>query len=863
MAADVGGGFDPTTAKPVEGGGGFDPSTAKAAPQGPKVDYDTGLSFTDKMALAQADNDEEKQAYLTSVYGSKNVEKQKDGTLTVNVKGQKIAANGGSWVSRKSADFLANSPTLLGMGAGAEAGAAVGSVIPGWGTAVGAVGGAIVGGMTGKAVVEGEKAMTGRYHKTLKQYGEVMLETGKDSAEGEVGGRILGGVADRLVKGKIPELLSQTNAESQEITKRMLAGGARPQAQASMPGMKHFAWMESLARKVVGPVKSQDAANAKYVRTRMAKALYDSGHQPAEIEATLKAIEDGQSKIPTAQLGEKVTEAVQAHQKMLTANVEDRLKTVNTELDRRLERITKLTDSKNPEELANEGAAAITSARKDFGTAMDKAYNKVDQMVGDRKLVPIQFFSREAKRITGKLFKTGQQPMAKEAAGLADQSETFTGAQLFGELGMKPPPVVNGKIAFADAQRIRTMLLEKAGQGPIKGMTEGEMTHLAGMMDHAIDAAAANPSARPAVNLLRQTNGLYKKGIAKFEDSTIKWMVSSMRAGIPANPEAVASRILKGGNNARIATVKQLVGPETWKKVVGSDWKNFVTEATDETGAVSGVKMLRQLADRKGIMDQVYGPKFTKEITELSQAIAMRDGHLPFDSFNASYLKDTLGALKKEQGELDTWMQKQASSGFKTAMEHPERVFPWLAHPDHGTALKGFIKTFGEDSEAVKGVRQAALKDVLSATKMEVASKINAPDALTKAIARYTPEQQQLLFPHGLADDIKLLGKETDLLMRDLTDESKASFAAGALLGISKLTTRIPLQISVGVYQVLLSQPSLIKYLAVGLRHPGSNRGARSAAYRTAKSTLKTLVRYGYLPNNLPAPQPQDEEDDE
>src|SRR6266403_1931589 len=108
--------FDPTTAEPVSPTTkGFDPGTAQPVKQPPKdpIDFDTGLSFTDRMALSQADNPPEQEAYLRSVYGN-SVGKEKDGTLYVNLKGKKIAASGGGFVSGLAADLLGNSPTLAG-----------------------------------------------------------------------------------------------------------------------------------------------------------------------------------------------------------------------------------------------------------------------------------------------------------------------------------------------------------------------------------------------------------------------------------------------------------------------------------------------------------------------------------------------------------------------------------------------------------------------------------------------------------------------------------------------------------------------------------------------------------------------------
>ncbi|CAM5998755.1 unnamed protein product [Sphagnum balticum] len=170
---------------------------------------------------------------------------------------------------------------------------------------------------------------------------------------------------------------------------------------------------------------------------------------------------------------------------------------------------------------------------------------------------------------------------------------------------------------------------------------------------------------------------------------------------------------------------------------------------------------------------------------------------------------------------------------------NPEAAYEWLVRPNNGQSLGKAIKLLGEDSPQVAGIRQAALKELLTNTKMSLASK-NSSDALSKALNKYTAEQQKLLFPHGMADDLHLLGKETEFIMRSLSDEAKATFAAGFILG-QPFFTRIPIQIPIAFYQNILSQPATIKYLALGLRSPAG------PARQASKEILKDMIVNGTL----------------
>jgi hypothetical protein len=92
--------------------------------------------------------------------------------------------------------------------------------------------------------------------------------------------------------------------------------------------------------------------------------------------------------------------------------------------------------------------------------------------------------------------------------------------------------------------------------------------------------------------------------------------------------------------------------------------------------------------------------------------------------------------------------------------------------------------------------------------------------------------------------DLHLLGKEIQFLMRNLSDESKASMAAGAILSLPLGTSILP-RVGLGLYQVLLSQPTTIRYLALGLRQPPG------PARQAARGMLENLVRFGAISPTL------------
>ena len=102
-----------------------------------------------------------------------------------------------------------------------------------------------------------------------------------------------------------------------------------------------------------------------------------------------------------------------------------------------------------------------------------------------------------------------------------------------------------------------------------------------------------------------------------------------------------------------------------------------------------------------------------------------------------------------------------------------------------------------------------------------------------------------------MAEDLHLLGREIKFTMAKLQDESMAGFGAGAVLSpATPFFVRIPIQFGMGIYTAIASNPTTIRYLAMGLRSP-------SGAVRNAtRETIKLLVRTGALSPTMGGEEP-------
>ena len=818
----------------------------------PNVDFDTGLPFLDRTHLAQADNFQEKKQYLERVYGKKSVEVDQDPygepMLVVVKDGKKIAAEGGGGFENFAANVVGSSPEWLAMGAGGVLGAAVGGP-------VGAVAGAALGAGIGKESTEIEKQVSGDYNQSATEAAGNAGRSVVGGATGEMGGKLLTSGISRVLRGPLPNLVSQTTPETRALTERTLAGGARPSMQSAVPGAKKLQWTEALSNKVSGRNVGQDTANSDYIEGRMRTVLKESGIPDNAVDAVMKELRENDSKIATSDIGEHVKVRVDAHRKMLSDATEKITESINKDVDEKLAHLDTLTRRYKPGDLGVDVSNGIKKARADFGKAMSKGYSKIDQLVGDQPVVDTSIPVREAKSLLRQLPKSGKGPLVHETAGLEPEADPNTedDKALYESFGIKPPEAPSGKVKFADAHRLRTEFRAKSDELNLTKDPKAAMAaRMADMWDYAIQAAGTDPAVAPAVRLLNHLDATYAKGIAKFNDSTIRSLVANLHAGLPPDPETIAAQIVKPGQEARVKEIRKLVGESVWKRVAGADYSRMVQASTDETGQIDGIKLLAQIKQRGKAMAVTYGDNVSKQIETLARTTAMRDGKLPIAAVQPGRVDATLHALQQSQAAEERFM-RESYLGQLHSRRAPEGVYKWLVRPDNSQPLTEAIRMFGADSPEIRGVRQAALRELLTQTKMSAADSGRAEDALSKALAMYSPEQQKLLFPGGMADDLHLLAKEVKFLMPKPSDESKASFAAGAILG-SPLMIRVPLQVVEGFTQAILSHPKVIRYLALGLRSPPG------PARRAARSMLENLVRYGSISGTVRQGDPDDQQ---
>lgn len=872
--------FDPTTAKPVEDTGSFDPTTARPVDAGPSAQPGagstgipkraymaeppldrSGLPFMDRVHLQMADNDDERELYLKNRYGKGNVGKAVGPTgkpvLWVKINGKKFAADAGG---QFMPSLIGDAPELTGMAGGGMMGAAYGSAVGPLGTLAGGIIGAGIGGMVGKGATEVGKVTTGDFDKGVGGTANVVGKAGLSGMAGEVGGRMLGPVVSRLTRGPLPKFLTDTTPEVAAMTDRVTTGGALPPAVSTMPGARKIQRIETLADKISGPSPRIQNANKGYLEGRVKGVLAKAGIPAEHTDAVLRELDSPTSALTTQKVGADVQEAVRAHVNMLEQGVESSLTAAKAATDSSLRHLNALSERYKPGDLGLDVAGGISKARSDFATASGKIYKQVDRLTGGRAIYPTALAAKEAQKLMTLIPES-------DAAGRAVVKQiadypafvTFEQAQrartqlhdLMYSANLTPGATKHefGKVADAlDRGFDQAKKLAAGDFAPPSPVTSAEDSAL--LADFGISAGreAAPPNAgemaeaaRGAARMLEQADEFYGEGIKKFNDVTVNRLVASTRAGLPPDPSIIAKTIVQPGQEARVKEIRKLVGEDTFRRVMAADWQNMLGTVTAQDGTISGRKLYSEVTRRGKLMDTVYGPEEAARIRNLAETLSAMDGHIPAEKMQQGAAKELVATLEQSKKNLDSFMKENYLSALADPKKTPEDAYKWITAPGQGARLEAAARFFGEDSPQMQGIREAATRTLLDGTITRATSG-DGSRALNNALKQYTEKQQKLLFPGGLDEDLKLLGREVEFLFPNKADQAMAGFSAGNILEMPWYKRWYHQGVGAG-WRMLLTNRTMIRGLSIGLRGNGPAREA-------ARHTIKQIAYFGALEMN-------------
>lgn len=784
------------------------------------------LPFGDQVHLAQADNFEEKELYFQNRYGKDAVAREwgdnGDPTLVVKTKDGKTFRIGGDKGAGWVAKLVADAPETIGMVAGGAVGSKAGPA--------GMVAGAGVGRMAGKALVEGQKVAEGNRHKTAVQGVRAISDSGKEGALGEMGGEVAGKVVSKALTSSLPKFISGATDESIEATRQAWVGGGRPPYASMAPDLTKLRRIEVVAEKLTGRYARQDERNMAYVRSELADTLKASGTPKEHVDAFLSEIDGPEYAVSHNNVGEDLQESVKAHVASLTAAVERTAKVADSHIDSQLANIKSHIDSSKTADLTGDVGAMIDSAHKDFQSASTALYDKALRLAGTDKIVPTDLVADEADKIVDVIKETApsQVPrIVQEMSQLAGKQLNERDAILLKEFGIEIPET--GKMSLKGAQRLRTILRQKAGAGDFThNTTQHDYGQLATAVDQSIQDAAADPAAKPAIDALNAADSFYKRNAPKFNDAKIDNLMAQIRSGAPPDPQKLVKLLTSPGLSTRTAALRRMVGEDVWKRVqsvhLQSFMQRFVNKGIDGKEEVDGMKLLQNLQDGDGVQSirAIHGQETVTQMREIAQLVAARRGKLDPAVLVSGGPKEALQSMREHEAQLDNFMKKNALAILSDPNQTGEQAYQWLARP-HGAGgdesrLIAAAKLFGANSPQMMGLRQAAVEDVARNASMAAIDK-QGNSAIERSLKEYSATQTKLLFPDGMDSDLRHIGDVIKFMFPFksgvASDTSMAGMTTGSVMELP-LRRRLYAQAVAAVTRFVALHPSAARWLVTG-----------------------------------------------
>lgn len=784
----------------------------------PGVDYKTGLSQSVRSRFLGADNDTERRKELEKFYKPTDIIRDPAGNFLVKHNGKFIEVQGNNPLSNFGAE-ITSKPFTYGLGG---IGGTLGEMAN---PAGGGIPGSMLGAAGGKTLDELLKAHRIGATKTplqeIKEVGETGLSFGIPEALGKGLKAAGGGIANKVRDwwGITPEIKTMT-AQSQRI-------GATPSIKAIMPEAKVTQFHEALSEKLAG--SWTEKKNIEAINNMAKDLLKQAG--VSDPEAAMRDIITKDLSEQKAYLGQKIISKTKEHIEHLENEIKVSEGKANKILDAELARINKAVElSPSDVELGRKAGQDIIQAREDFGEIYAEQYKKIEQITGGKPVVNTRAARLQAKQVLDSLPKD------------RDGNPIFADAEVLRKL--KALSNAPDRITISDAQAYRHDLGKLALSGDLTpGVSERQFGLLKESVDRAMDnSMRGDPTAAKAVTLLRTLNKGYSEGIRDFDLGVANKIVSQYRSAIVPNASVITNQIVRKGFREQAATIKKLVSPETWKKVVDQDWKNIVA-STSENGVISAKKFYKMITDPKGIygegmLETVYGKDNAELLRNYAKKLAQKDSLIPVNEISPNNFEKSLKKATDVQNKLDSFLSDNYLSELAGSRMDRDIAVHYLIEPGRGEKLQKAVDFYGKNSGITKDLQTHALKDVLSQAVTPTASGAGTSisgTGIKQAMSKYSKQQKEILFPNGFDQDMDNLANIVNFLFPKKGSDGMtvAGLTAGTIkaalpFGVVASKSGMPggnsaatLALSAYGYGIfagwVLSRPSVVKALVFGL----------------------------------------------
>lgn len=535
-----------------------------------------------------------------------------------------------------------------------------------------------------------------------------------------------------------------------------------------------------------------------------------------------------------------------------------------------LENVRKNTD---PGDLATTFPEKLQETRRNIGRAFNDAYDNAISIAGDAKIdsttaaPAVVDFLRDMPDS----FKANQPALMRAVAKIAD-------------------PELGGTVTLPELQWLRTQLRDSADfQSLPSNVRNGSFKYFSGIVDNLIHDPDAPSQWRKSVSELDHVDTLYKKNMAIWRDKEAQHLVDQTRAGVAPDPVTVAQSLNEPTQTARRRELLRLAGPEmkekVWSATIDDLINGAMAEGVDPT-TVTGAS-LRYVDPGKfmaGVMKlnnsgalRDYAGADAGKIVVMARRLAQRDGKIELNPAQdggfvrslqkANAADEALQKLvKTDPASILLAESEKAAKHAEEIRNQPSAVVPEenpmgfmlepsrsaiavtesLLHPDNVNMLRNTIKTLGEDSDAVKLLREQATEYVLKPfLDIDPKTRRIDPEKALSEFRKLSKNTQELIFPgvreHALSD----LATEMRTLIGD-SSKTAASIGGGAIVGQKSWKNYIQEYAWYRGAAYVLTHPKFISKLLEGFSGDINAVTKAKEDFRTAvNGVMEAAVRIG------------------
>lgn len=740
-----------------------------------KYDY-SGAPIEMQFDVASAANpDEVRLALEKYVSKPEDVGQDRKGRWWVNQDGKKTIVD-----PEMLPRMLASAPTTLLSGAGSVLGSAAGPA--------GVVAGGGLGAMAGQGIEDAVKAARGNYatppSDEIKRLGWTGLQNAGFSAIGPVGKGI-----KELSRSSYRAMIgTQRHKEAIDRATRIWedsGGKVIPPVESYTPESTRIVRSEQNRNLVsYGGLSPETPARIEYLRDRFRRILRDQNVPEAEIDQAVQSVISGQSAASATTAGQGIVNTAQRMVRDVEGLIAADVDAAKGSLRAEENALRQWAEKSQKGSLGGELDTFFESERRKFAGHFDQAYKRVHKLSGDARVIDMSEAITAAERLLQLVEPGSVPPIVAKVGGLRQEAEQL-GKQADKLRASGHTQEANGleeqahnllNRTIEEGHALRNLLREgmRAQMRP-GNMTPGVGYHAMSTVEDAVDGAFASVAQsglglpQEAAQALKTVDGAYGQGIKFYKNNTVRKIVRDAQDGNFAAPEVIARNIFNPAEVEAARDIFRRLPPDLKEKVLAADMQSKLVRASEldsVTGewVVRGKDFLNEWRRTRRVNEIGYSPKFQQQMEQWAGELAAVDGKIELNALkNTSAVEQYLQKAATEQKALDEFVKNNPigalASGSPAAIDRAVRV---ITSPGNEKATQDALDVIGRGTPEWKRITHWAMINLFEgaiektpAGETEIVGK-----RIIAGLNAYTKKQQDMIFPSGLADNIRTLGED-------------------------------------------------------------------------------------------------------